>query len=751
MSTLIASDQRVSQAIGDFHGGIYPPENKDQSMRLPIGELPVPPVLVFPLNQHMGAPAMPIVAVGDTVLRGQKIAEAVGGFSAAIHASSSGTVTAIEDRTLPHASGMSGTCIEITTDGQHSAAAFMQCDDYRQHSAQALIQKIREAGITGLGGAGFPTAIKLQPQAQFAIDTLILNGTECEPYITADHSLMRYHAEEVIEGALLLSYILGEPKNIILGVEDNKPDAIAALRSVLEQRDDTDRVRIITFPTKYPSGGEKQLIQLITGKEVPSGTIPASLGIVMQNVATAVVAHRAITKGEPLTSRITTFVGNALNTQRNMYTLLGTPINFALEHLGFAEEDFSLDDGKENGNKLIMGGPMMGFALKSAEVPVVKSTNCVIAPSKQELPPQPDAQECIRCGMCAEVCPASLLPQQLYWYAKAEDHERAQSHNLFDCIECGACSFVCPSNIPLVQYYRASKGAIKQIEQEKVKSGHARQRFEFRKERMEKAEADKAAKREARKQAAAKAKKMQAEKKAALANNPTTEVIKATSDQTTETATAVDPVAAAMARVKAQQNDPVAQQAKLERAVNGAKDRVAKLTEKLHAEPSKKQTGKLEEHKDRTAAQLKQAELRLQDAEKALAEHAVKNPAAPSLLLGSSSVSNSSSTSSLPKETAEKSTLNDKNPKTETKSDAAGSAIERAKANAAAMATMSPKEKLQKSIASLEQRLAKAQTRLVDAEKENNENVDAFRTGAEKLEQKLAAAQEALQKELTQL
>ena len=723
MSTLIASDQRISQAIGDFHGGIYPPENKDQSMQLPIGELPVPPVLVFPLNQHMGAPAMPIVAVGDTVLRGQKIAEAVGGFSAAIHASSSGTVTAIEDRTLPHASGMSGTCIEITTDGQHKAIAFTPCEDYRQHNAQDLIQKIREAGITGLGGAGFPTAIKLQPQAQFAIDTLILNGTECEPYITADHSLMRYHAEEVIEGALLLSYILGEPKNIILGVEDNKPDAIEALSSVLEQRDDADNIRIITFPTKYPSGGEKQLIQLITGKEVPSGTIPASLGIVMQNVGTAMVAHRAITKGEPLTSRITTFVGNALNTQRNIYTLLGTPIHFALEHLGLAEKDFSL----EAGNKLIMGGPMMGFALKSTEVPVVKSTNCVIAPSKQELPPQPEAQECIRCGMCAEVCPASLLPQQLYWYAKAEDHERAQSHNLFDCIECGACSFVCPSNIPLVQYYRASKGAIKQIEQEKVKSDHARQRFEFRKERMEKAEADKAAKREARKQAAAKAKKIQAEKKAALENNPTTE-IKAASAQTTETTSAADPVAAAMARVKAQQNDPVAQQAKLERAVNGAKDRVAKLTEKLHAEPSKKQKSKLEEHKDRTAAQLKQAEIRLQDAEKALAEHAAKNPSATVTPTHSSATTGSE--------------------KVETANDAAGSAIERAKANAAAMATMSPKEKLQKSITSLEQRLAKAQTRLKEAEKENNENVDAFRAGAEKLEQKLATAKEALEKEL---
>lgn len=713
MSKVIVSDQWasnewVSKAIGDFHGGIFPPENKSQSMQLPIGELPIPPLLVFPLNQHMGTPAIPIVAVGDKVLRGQKIAEAVGGFSAAIHASSSGTVTAIEDRILPHVSGMSGPCIEITTDGKHTATAFTPCDDYRQQSAQALIQQIREAGITGLGGAGFPTAIKLQPQAQYAIDTLILNGTECEPYITADHSLMRYHAEEVIEGALLLSYILGEPDNILLGVEDNKPDAIQALADVLEQRKDTQRIRIITFPTKYPSGGEKQLIQLLTAKEVPAGAIPASVGIVMQNMGTAVAAYRAVVKGEPLTSRITTFVGEALTTQQNIYTLLGTPIHFALEHLGFTAS---------NNDKLIMGGPMMGFALKNADVPVVKSTNCVIAPSKQELPPQPDAQECIRCGMCAEVCPASLLPQQLYWYAKAEDYDRAQNHHLFDCIECGACSYVCPSNIPLVQYYRAAKGAIKQIEQEKVKSDHARQRFEFRKERIEKAEADKAAKREARKQAAAEAKRIQAEKLANTEKN---------SDAVTTESTTTDPVAAAMARVKAQQNDPAAQQAKLERAVQSMEERVTKLTEKLHAEPSKKQTGMTEEHKDRTASQLKQAELRLQDAQKQLAEHISKHAQASGKdVSASGNVSVASTAANTP-------------------SDAASSAIERAKANTAALASMSSAEKAQKNIDSLQQRLVKAQQRLADAEKENSEHIDAFRSGVEKLEQKLAATKAEL-------
>ncbi|MFT7389053.1 MAG: electron transport complex protein RnfC [Candidatus Endobugula sp.] len=727
MNQLIATDQWVSRAIGDFPGGIYPPENKTQSMQLPIGELPIPPVLLLPLNQHMGSPAIPIVAVGDHVLRGQKIAEAAGGFSASIHASSSGTVTAIGDYTLPHPSGMSGQCIEITTDGNNTSATFEPCDDYRQLTPQALVQKIRHAGVTGLGGAGFPTAVKLQPKAQYAIDTLILNGTECEPYITADHSLMLYHAEAIIDGALLLAYILGEPKNILFGIEDNKPDAVEAFKRVLNQRDDCERIRILTFPTKYPSGGEKQLIQLLTKKEVPAGTIPANLGIVMQNVGTAVAAYAAVAHGEPLMSRVTTFVGEALNTQRNMLALLGTPVTFALEHLGFVAS---------NNEKLIMGGPMMGFALKSADVPIVKSTNCIIAPSTQELSPQPEAQECIRCGICAEACPASLLPQQLYWYAKAEDYERAQNHNLFDCIECGACSFVCPSNIPLVQYYRSAKGAIKHIEQEKVKADHARQRFEFRKERMAKAEADKVAKREARKKAATEAKRIQAEK---LANAEKNADAPAINDATENTAENIknDPVAAAMARIKAQQNDPVVQRAKLERAVNGAKDRVAKLSEKLHAEPNKKPTANKEEHKDRTASQLKQAELRLQDAEKQLAAHPLKSPAATEPTPHASAPQNKGD-NDRPNPTSSKAEGDSPTPQQAQTDDAASSAIERAKANTAALADMSPEDKQRKSITSLEKRLVKAKQRLAEAEKDNSEHIDAFKGGVEKLEQKLA-------------
>jgi electron transport complex protein RnfC len=712
MSSLIATDNEkkiISQAIGEFHGGIFPPENKDQSMQLPIAELAIPKELVFPLNQHMGVPAEPIVAVGEHVLGGQKIAAAVGGFSAAIHASSSGTVTAIEERTLPHPSGMSGVCIVIATDGKHEQQRYATCSDYQQEAPETLIETIREAGITGLGGAGFPTAVKLKPQAQYAINTLILNGTECEPYITADHSLMLHYAEDVIHGAELLAYILGQPEKVLIGVEDNKPDAIAALAAVIASKKSSQSIEIVTFATKYPSGGEKQLIQLLTGKEVPSGAIPASLGIVMQNVGTAVAAYRAVVQGQPLTSRVTTFVGEALDTQRNVQVLLGTPIHFILDRLGYAADQ---------NEKLIMGGPMMGFALDNTSIPVIKSTNCVIAPSKQELPPQPIAQECIRCGMCAEACPASLLPQQLYWYAKAEEYERAQNHHLFDCIECGACSFVCPSNIPLVQYYRAAKGAIKHIEQEKVKSDHARQRFEFRKLRIEKAEQEKIAKREARKAAAAEAKRLQAEK---LANNDTS----VSTD--TDSSKKVDPVAAAMARVKKQQNDPATQLPKLERAVNSAKDRVAKLEEKL-SQPFNYATGTDEEHRDRITSQVKQAKMRLQDAEKILTDFVASNSDAKATDTKVTASKEPSAVAAVPAPT----------------NDAASSAIEKAKANSAALASMSPQEKLQKQIESLEQRLVKAQQRLQDAEKDNSEHVDAFKNAAEKLEHKLAAAKQEL-------
>ncbi|MFT6791129.1 MAG: electron transport complex protein RnfC [Cellvibrionaceae bacterium] len=573
--------------IWNTPGGVHPPENKSQSMRLPLADITIPEELIFPLNQHIGTPATPIVEVGEQVLAGQKIAGAVGAVSVPLHASTSGTIVAIEDRVLPHISGMSDRCIILHSDGQHRFTEFTACEDYRSLDSAELLEKIREAGIAGMGGAGFPAAVKLNPHVEEPVHTLIVNGTECEPYITADDCLMQNFADEVVAGTQLLAYILGDLKRVVIGIEDNKPDAIAAVQQSAAGTD----VEVATFPTKYPSGGEKQLVQILTGKEIPSGQLPAHVGMLVQNVGTAMAAYRAVTRGEPLTWRIITVVGESLKLQRNVKALLGTPVRHLLNENGFDPQECP---------RVIMGGPMMGLALPSDQVPVIKTSNCIIAPSHQEMPEPPPAQPCIRCGICAEACPASLLPQQLYWYAKAEDFERLQNHNLFDCIECGACSYVCPSAIPLVQYYRAAKDEIRHQQQEKIKSDHARRRFEFRKIRVQEAEKSKEEKRLARKKAAEAARRMAADKKTA-----------SKTETATENSPVADPVAVAMARIKAKENDPVAQESRLTRALSSGQSRVEKLRIRL-AQAEDDQSDKLN-------AQLKQAELRLQDAQEKLA------------------------------------------------------------------------------------------------------------------------------------
>lgn len=700
--------------VYDIPGGIHPPENKTQSMKLPLGEVSIASELVFPLSQHMGTPAIPIVEVGQKVLAGQKIAEALGALSVPVHASTSGTISAIRDCVLPHSSGMTGPCVVLASDGQHQFVNYQPCEDYRQLNSAVLIEKIRQAGIAGLGGAGFPTAVKLDPR-NTSIDTLILNGTECEPYITSDDRLMQDYADDIIAGAELLAFILGEPENIIIGIEDNKPDAIKAMQAAAINT----RVQIATFPTKYPSGGEKQLIQILTNKEVPSGKLPAMLGIVMQNVGTAMAAYRAVRFGEALTWRITTLVGEALKIQRNIKVLLGTPIEHLLNELGFKANEAS---------RLIMGGPMMGFALPEARVPVVKTTNCIIAPSHSEMPEQPPAQECIRCGMCAEACPASLLPQQMYWYAKSEEYDRLQNHNLFDCIECGACSYVCPSTIPLVQYYRAAKGTIRQQQHEKIRSDHARQRFEFRQTRIDLAETERDAKRLARKEAAVKAKALAAKKKATAAQNPT--INTATNDKSALESTLLDPVAIAMAKVKEREQDPAVQKSKLERTLTSAQSRVDKLQARLN-DAERDQAEKL-------TSQVKQAELRLQDAEKNLnafcnmmsnsVDEEQKSPEQDDI---KSEINKTTSTTAL-------------KPAPPELSDAASVAIERAKAKSEAMASMSPKEKLRDQVESLKKRVSKAQDKLQLAQLEGSEHITAFKTGLEKIEAKLVTTEDEL-------
>ncbi len=487
----------TSLNVWDIHGGIHPPECKDLSNRAPIQQMPLPARLIVPLAQHLGAPAEPCVALGEQVLKGQKIADASGFVSAPVHAPTSGIVSFIGPQPYPHVSGMTATAIVIDSDGRDQWIELQSHADYRQLPPAELLDIIRQAGINGLGGAGFPTAVKLTAPPTQTIHTLIINGTECEPYITADDLLMREKAAELVAGIEILEYLI-RPQQVLIGIEDNKPEAIAAVRAAIGERPYVLKV----FPTKYPSGGEKQLIQILTGEEVPSGGLPADIGMLCQNVGTCVAVHDAVLLGRPLISRITTLTGEALARPMNVEALIGTPV---AELLAFA----GLDSGKLN--RLIMGGPMMGFTLPSMDVPLIKTSNCLLASTLTELPPPPPALPCIRCGECAEVCPASLLPQQLHFFALGQEHEQLKAYNLFDCIECGACAYVCPSSIPLVQYYRAAKGEIRALEQKQQKAEHSKQRFELRQERLRRAEEQKEADRKARAERAARAKEAQAQ------------------------------------------------------------------------------------------------------------------------------------------------------------------------------------------------------------------------------------------------
>jgi len=502
----------AQERIWDIPGGIHPAERKELSNRTPIQQAPLPARLTLPLGQHIGAVAEPCVVVGQRVRKGQKIAEATGFVSAPLHAPTSGTVSFIGPQPYPHVSGMLAPAIVIDSDGLDEWIDLTPHPDYRHMDSAELLALIRDAGISGLGGAGFPTAVKLTARPTQKIHTLIINGTECEPYITADDLLMRERAAELVSGIDILVQLI-QPEQVLIGIEDNKPEAIAAVRGACSER--SYQVRV--FPTKYPSGGEKQLIQILTGVEVPSGGLPADIGILCQNVGTCVAVHEAVVHGKPLISRITTLTGEALARPGTVESLFGTPVGERLQFAG-------LDTSKLN--RLIMGGPMMGFTLPSLEVPLIKTSNCLLASTAVELPPPPPAMPCIRCGECAEACPASLLPQQLHFFALGQEHEQLKAHNLFDCIECGACAYVCPSSIPLVQYYRAAKAEIRDLEQKQLKAEHSKQRFEQRQERLRRAEEQKEAERKARAEKAARAKAAQAEAPPAAAAAPADEALK---------------------------------------------------------------------------------------------------------------------------------------------------------------------------------------------------------------------------------
>ncbi|MCG6227843.1 electron transport complex subunit RsxC [Vibrio furnissii] len=462
--------------LWDFPGGIHPPENKVQSTQTPLVEARLAHEYVLPLKQHIGKSGDLLVQVGDNVLKGQPLTSFSTTFMLPVHAPTSGVVSAIEPRTVAHPSGLSELCVVITPDGKDQWCERHPVADYTQTQPEELIDIIRNAGIAGLGGAGFPTAKKIQSGLS-RVEIFIVNAAECEPYITADDALMREHAQEIIDGIGIVEHIL-QPKLTVIGVEDNKPEAIRALQLAAEGKD----IVIRAIPTKYPSGGAKQLIKLLTDLEVPAGKHSADIGVIVQNVGSIQAIKRAVVDGEPLIRRVVTLTGKTFTQPRNVWVRLGTPVQSLLDEFGY-QADKKLP-------RLILGGSMMGFTLPHANVPIVKIANCILAPSRNEIPQHDYEMACIRCGQCADACPASLLPQQLYWHSKAEEYDKCEELNLKDCIECGACAYVCPSEIPLVQYYRQSKAEIKNRQWEAEAAERAKLRFEEKKARMEREKAE---------------------------------------------------------------------------------------------------------------------------------------------------------------------------------------------------------------------------------------------------------------------
>ncbi|HDX8401173.1 TPA: electron transport complex subunit RsxC [Aeromonas dhakensis] len=501
--------------LWDFHGGIHPPENKEQSSLTPVVDAGLPPQLIIPVRQHAGPAGDLLVRVGDRVKKGQPLTRHEKGRIVPVHASTSGTITAIGHHTVAHPSGLDDLCITLTPDGEDAWGERKGQADYWNLERGELLERIQQAGIAGLGGAVFPTHSKLDGRGQLT-EILIVNGLECEPYITTDDRLMQEYADEIMDGIRVLKHLL-KPKLTLIGVEDNKPAAIGELTRHATDED----VLVKTVPTKYPSGGAKQTIELLTGRQVPKGGRAVDMGIMVLNVATVFAIKRAIIDGEPLISRIVTLTGDAFKKPGNAWVLLGTPVRWLLQR-------FELQP--EADQRVIMGGPMMGFTLPHAMVPVVKATNCLLSPTRAELPPPGPEQACIRCSACADACPANLLPQELYWYSRAKEYDKAEGLNLFDCIECGACAWVCPSEIPLVQYYKIAKDDIREARAEAEKAERAKQRFEAKQARFER---EKAA-REARHAEAA------AQRRQAMT-----------------AAGGEDPVAAALARLKAKQEAPI--------------------------------------------------------------------------------------------------------------------------------------------------------------------------------------------------
>ncbi|WP_374479730.1 electron transport complex subunit RsxC [Zoogloea sp.] len=463
-----------------FHGGVKPQTHKAESTTQAIASIPLPDRLVIPLHQAVGGHPRPLVAPGDKVFKGQRIGGADGSLSSAVHASTSGIVRDVAPALMPHTSGLSTLSVIIEPDGEDRWGELDKVN-YRTTPPDELRDFLRDAGVVGLGGAVFPSYAKLKPGKEGRLKTLVINGAECEPFITCDDLLMRERAADMLKGIVAMRHML-QAEEVLIGIEDNKPEAVAAVQAAIAASGQTG-IEAVAIPTRYPAGGAKQLIRVLTGIEVPHGRRSTDFGVQCFNVGTAYSIFEALEFGRPLISRVVTVAGN-VDQPRNYEVLIGTPMDHVVRQSG----------PRPDTDRYIMGGPMMGVRLPAFDVPVVKATNCILVGSPALFPPPPPEMPCIRCGECAKACPADLAPFEMYWFSRSKNFGKAQEYHLFDCIECGCCSFVCPSHIPLVDYFRFSKSEIWARERDKSASDAARDRFEFKNFRQEREKQEKAEK-----------------------------------------------------------------------------------------------------------------------------------------------------------------------------------------------------------------------------------------------------------------